>query len=222
MKTSDRIKTAALSQFNSLGWVNVTLRDVAALLGISYGNATYHFPNKEQLLEALYADYQQELLFLMRDTGSQRPLLLQLLEAPAFMFDLSLRYRFFFADFLELQRQYPAFMVRVDEANARRMLFWQQQLELLQTQGFIRPDADAGTLHFLMDVSGMVRTFFFLRLPAGTETTGALAEAYQDQVNRVLWPYLSPKGLMVAREAGFFREAGSAADTGNPQPDDRF
>ncbi len=49
----DEIINTARRLFNRRGAVQVSLRDIAEQLGISVGNLTYHFPRKEDLIEAV-------------------------------------------------------------------------------------------------------------------------------------------------------------------------
>ncbi len=49
MSTADRIADAALRLFNQKGYASTTLTEIAAEVGISQGNLTYHFPTKLDL-----------------------------------------------------------------------------------------------------------------------------------------------------------------------------
>lgn len=204
MKTKTRILEAALALFNRLGWVNVTLRDVSAQLKISYGNVTYHYPNKEKLLAAIYTHYQEELVEISQAVAQHPDRFLQLLAAPRATFKLSLKYRFLFVDFLELQRQFPAFMAQVNQSHQVRKQSWKQQLLQLQQEGILRPDISDSGIEFIMEMSGMVRTFFFLKIQAEATNLESLQAAYVEQVNAVIWPYLTADGLKVAADAGYF------------------
>ena len=47
------IITTATALFNKRGYHRVGMRDIAADLGISTGNLTYHFPKKQDILQAI-------------------------------------------------------------------------------------------------------------------------------------------------------------------------
>lgn len=49
MRTADRIADAALRLFNRKGYASTTLTEIAAYVGISQGNLTYHFRTKLDL-----------------------------------------------------------------------------------------------------------------------------------------------------------------------------
>ncbi|GAB5489681.1 MAG: hypothetical protein Pars2KO_32510 [Parasphingorhabdus sp.] len=57
-----RILNAAREQFNAKGYAATSLTEIAASLGMSQGNLTYHFPTKRHLAMQLEAD----VLFLMK------------------------------------------------------------------------------------------------------------------------------------------------------------
>lgn len=204
MKTKLRILETALALFNRFGFVNVTLREVSAVLNISYGNVTYHYPNKEQLLTAIYQAYVDALVELSDAVGEHPDKLLQMLAAPAATFALSLKYRFLFVDYLELQRQYPDFMAEVHQKQQQRKQWWKAQLFELQQSGILRQDMGSESFDFLMELSGLVRTFFFLHVPFEVDDWAQLQQKYVQQVNAVIWPYLTENGLQLAKNAGYF------------------
>lgn len=51
--TKERILAASLALFNERGYGNVTMRMIADFLSISVGNLTYHFPKKQDIVNAL-------------------------------------------------------------------------------------------------------------------------------------------------------------------------
>jgi len=93
--TADRILEAARELFNSKGYAATSLTEIAASIGISQGNLTYHFPSKSDLAARLQSnardvatarrreitpgaiaeDYVEHLLFAMSLTWNNRFLL---------------------------------------------------------------------------------------------------------------------------------------------------
>ncbi len=84
-ETRDRIVAAAEQILVQRGYARLTLKAVADAIGIAVGNLTYHFPNREMLLEALIertlAEYDARFARLLSmTTGSSGTRLAQVLE----------------------------------------------------------------------------------------------------------------------------------------------
>lgn len=95
IKTSQKILDASRTLFNEKGYAATSVAEIAALLGISPGNLTYHYPSKfdlvlgleksvQQKMEARWAasqeheiedDYVEHLIFAMKLTWDNRFLL---------------------------------------------------------------------------------------------------------------------------------------------------
>ncbi len=58
--TSERILEASRRIFNEKGYVATTLTEIAAAIGISQGNLTYHFPTKRDLARRLISEARQQ------------------------------------------------------------------------------------------------------------------------------------------------------------------
>ena len=198
MNTKDQIKSAALNLFNKKGIRNVTLREVADHLERSYGNITYHFKNKGLLITAIYLGMLEELaaigVAIRQDNSS---LLTSLLKAPQFTFDLSLKYLFLYVDFVEIYRSYPDLAQLINQQNEKRKKIWLKTLQQLQKEQLLRPDLDDSDLDYLMELSGAMRTYFFLKLSTDILTASSLKSNYVQSVNQLLKPYLTKAGLKV-------------------------
>lgn len=60
-KTKEKILKTALGLFNNEGESAVSAVDIASVLGISPGNLYYHYKGKDEIIIALFADFEEEI-----------------------------------------------------------------------------------------------------------------------------------------------------------------
>lgn len=92
--TPDRILTTSLRLFNRYGVDRVPVYKIAAELGISPGNLTYHFPRKQDILYRLIANLENEASGVL--ASLRNPSANQLAGYLVGVFRLMWRYHFFF------------------------------------------------------------------------------------------------------------------------------
>ncbi|MFK7772957.1 MAG: TetR/AcrR family transcriptional regulator [Saprospiraceae bacterium] len=194
MKTKKKIKITATELFNQKGVKNVTLREVAKALDKSYGNITYHFKTKNHLILELYDDMITETNEIMKSFNPQN-LFHGILDAPKTTFKISMKYLFFYVDYVEIRRSYQAVFSKAEESNAFRKKRYLKILQTLQAQKILRKELTQDDLNYLMDLSGAMRTFFFLNLHPDNFDDQGLAKKYITYVNNLVKPYLTTKGL---------------------------
>ena len=134
MKTKDKIKKVSRELFNEKGFKNVTLREVAKELSISYGNVTYHFKTKEELIVSLFEDMQKETEAI-QGTMNANNLLEGILNGPKITFDISMKYAFLYVDFIEIKRSYPDLVLQMEQTIKTRKVVYLHILTQLQLEG---------------------------------------------------------------------------------------
>ncbi len=100
-RTAERILETALELFNRFGEPNVSTTLISAELSISPGNLYYHYPAKDELINALFDRYEAALNELLRAGGGVR----DVEDAWFFLhslFELIWQYRFFYRDLNDL------------------------------------------------------------------------------------------------------------------------
>jgi AcrR family transcriptional regulator len=200
MKTKDLIKKNATSLFNLYGVSSVTLRDVAKQIKKSYGNITYHFPNKEKLITDLYTDMILELQIISQKIKTAQNMFFQVLDAPNDSFDLSLKYLFLFKDYVEITRAYPKLAEMANQSNTLRKRSFKKMIETLLNEQILRADLTENDYEYLLELSGVMRTFFFVRLDLSKLVNNNLKEEYVIYTNQLLYPYLSAKGQVIYKQ----------------------
>lgn len=194
MKTRTAILDAARIAFNARGLAQVTLRDIAADMGRAYGNITYHFPTKEALVTDLYAQLVEGLQAVSKAFAMQPDLLDAILAAPRQTFGLSLKFLFFYRDFLDVVRGFPDVAAEIKRANLQRMDALRGLFQQMQASGYLDAELNPTDLDYIMELSGAVRTMFFQQLTVADWEDASLEDRYVDRVNRLLYPYLTDLG----------------------------
>ena len=104
--TKTKIVLKAVELFNEKGFSNVSFLKIAQSLSLSPGNVTYHFPKKDDLMNAVYLHFQQEILKsvpLKADEINLSSLHNQIAE----FFKLQNNLKFFYSDLVDIVRGYP-------------------------------------------------------------------------------------------------------------------
>jgi AcrR family transcriptional regulator len=100
-RTAERILEVTLELFNRFGEPNVSTTLISAEMGISPGNLYYHYPAKDELINALYDKYERSLNELLNASDGVR----DVEDAWFFMhslFELIWQYRFLYRDLNDL------------------------------------------------------------------------------------------------------------------------
>ena len=100
-RTAERILEVTLELFNRFGEPNVSTTLISADLGISPGNLYYHYPAKDELINALFDRYETALNTLLNASDNVR----DVEDAWFFvhsLFELIWQYRFLYRDLNDL------------------------------------------------------------------------------------------------------------------------
>ena len=173
-RTRERILETALKLFNDFGEPNVTTTVIADEMEISPGNLYYHFHSKDEIVNALFADYEKEIEPLLTAPGS-RPqgtediwLFLHLL------FETIWKFRFFYRDINDqLTRN------RLVETHFQRILEHKENTAVTVCEGLAASGtltATAGEIRALATNMSVVATFWLsfehARRPRGEPDIG--------------------------------------------------
>ena len=173
-RTRERILETALKLFNNFGEPNVTTTVIADEMEISPGNLYYHFHSKDEIVNALFADYEKEIEPLLTAPGS-RPqgtediwLFLHLL------FETIWKFRFFYRDINDLLTRN-----RLVETHFQRILEHKENTAVTVCEGLAASGtltATAGEIRALATNMSVVATFWLsfehARRPRGEPDIG--------------------------------------------------
>jgi hypothetical protein len=146
------------------------------------------------LLLELFDEMVAETSEIMKSIPSQN-LFHGILDAPKAPFKISMKYLFFYVDYVEIRRSYKDIYQKAEKGNTFRKKNYLKILQLLQTQKILRKELTKDALNYLMDLSGAMRTFFFLNLHPDNFSDKNLEKKYIIYVNNLIMPYLTSKEL---------------------------
>ncbi len=192
--TREAIKIAAVRLFNTRGLEATSLRDIAGEAGISPGNLTYHFKQKQDLIEALYFDLVDRLNTHIQGAAGKASVLSSIHQSAFAVMQELYAYRFLLRDLYRVMQAYPAIRTHFIALQQYRTEQFLQVFQLLTTEGLMRAPEFEGEyerLHERMNIFGdnWINALELLRgeVPQPVEYyTGLMFE--------MVYPYLTEKG----------------------------
>jgi len=188
--TQLRILQSALELFNAEGTAAVSASRIAERCGISKGNLQYHFPNKRDVIFAIF-----QLAIAEMNAGWYRDHLEPTLEHMAAMFvrqlQLIVKYRFFYRELPDLLRQDPLLRRRYAENRARRLKVIEQFMQALEARGLMRLPQDAQRLRSIVEVTWILSENWvnYIEYQDRQMSAATIQEGYT-AILEVLRPYL--------------------------------
>ena len=192
MKIKKNILNASCHLFNEKGVMNTTLRDVAKHLNKSYGNITYHFATKEEVVSNLLNEMNEELILLQKFDDNEN-IFLYLLNLPEYNYSISVKYLFFMVDYLEIKRNFKEIQKKIDNLNYVRKEKWMSILLQIKEQGYFDKRFTSNDLEYIIFLSYSIRITYFQTV----EPKDYKKSEFILIVNKLLLPYLSRAGLTV-------------------------
>ncbi|MCB1554962.1 MAG: TetR/AcrR family transcriptional regulator [Xanthomonadales bacterium] len=101
-KTRERILELSLALFNERGEPNVTTNHIADELEISPGNLYYHFRNKDDIIEQLFARYEERMDKAMLTPEGRLPNLEDIWLQLHLVYECIWDYRFLYRDLVDI------------------------------------------------------------------------------------------------------------------------
>jgi AcrR family transcriptional regulator len=201
-KTRARILAACRRLFNERGPADVTTAEIAAAVGINEGNLYYHFQRKEQLVEALFDEYEQSFRDVAAahqagagDPGHYRDYF-------AGWFNLMWEWRFFYRDGAAVDRLAPRLRRHLKsladdgQGQIRRVLQGMVAARLLEAS-----PAEIETLI----VNGWIVATYWIDYLRSRHGIGTIRREHIDwgatQAMSLFLPYLTPAARAVVETA---------------------
>ena len=106
-KTKDKILAVALDLFNNEGESQVSSVDIASVMGISPGNLYYHYKGKDEIIRALFEDFEEEICQVLKGPITESLALRDNWIYLYIIFEEIYDFRFFYKNMSELLTRIP-------------------------------------------------------------------------------------------------------------------
>ena len=219
MKTKDKIIHAAIELFNLQGEQNDTTNHIAAHLGMSPGNLYYHFRNKEDIIQAIFDRYAEQLNLLFGlddDSGSESVgglrTTLRYLEA---VVGLMWQFRFIYENLPDILSRDVVLAQKYRQIQEPVYGLMSRHIKGLRLQGILNAsDADLDALLHIMKQILIFWPAYQHTLSPGCSITKPMVYGVVSRVLVVFRPYIQVEALDELRqlEAYFQDKAQPAAD----------
>ena len=195
-RTAERILEVTLALFNRFGEPNVSTTLISAELGISPGNLYYHYPAKNELINALFDRYEKALNELLGASDGVR----NVEDAWFFMhtlFELIWQYRFLYRDLNDLLSKNRRLETHLQAVLKNKTRAVRALLDGMSRSGAMRIDAREleATATSMVVVLTYWLSFEYVRDPRNAlEPANAQAALLRGahHVLNLLIPYLEP------------------------------
>lgn len=196
--TKENILSSAIRAFNKNGYAAVSLHELALNLGISRGNLTYHFKDKDILLQAISQQMWQKME-VEKNKSRQLPSFENLHKTVQFYYRFQKEYAFIFLDPHVLK--HPIIRKQFREMTVQAIADNEAAIAFSIRMGNMHPEQIKGTYHNISFITWML-TFFWLaqQVIRGEKTT----EDGEKMIWSILIPHFTDKGL--ERFKAFFGE----------------
>ena len=141
-QTRQRILDASLMMFNAQGEPNVTTNHIADELEISPGNLYYHFRNKDDIIEQLFAGYEQRMDTALVAPSGRLPGLEDVWLQLHLVFECIWDYRFLYRDLVDILTRNRRLRLRFARILKRADEQAHQVMRGLVQAGVMRASAD--------------------------------------------------------------------------------
>lgn len=187
----EKIIQEAIRLFNLKGFFDVKMRDISTALNISVGSVTYHFNNKEALMDSIYR-YMIKTLdemsisdYLFQQEGEEA-------NVAKIYFAYMQKFRFFFQDTLDIIRAFPEIGKKHQEQVRAEINIVKNILYMQVGKRTLIPEPITGLYDTLAESIWQTLHFWFVReriLGDEDETLGL--NKILEVITHLVYPYLT-------------------------------
>lgn len=195
-RTRERILELSLRLFNEFGEPNVTTTIIADELHISPGNLYYHFRNKDDIVNSIFVQFENEIERMLAKPDDRPSNIESVWQYLHIMFELVWGYRFFYRDLNDMLSRNRTLELQFKKILANKIKVAQQLCERMRNEGAMQ--ASDQEIEALATNMVVVATYWlsyeYVRNPRNFSEPQAMSDAWGRgcyQVLSLLRPYLN-------------------------------
>ena len=190
-RTRERILETSLALFNQSGAPRVTTADIADELNISPGNLYYHFHSKDEIVNALFAEFEREIEETLAAPARRAPNVEDMWLFLHLLFEAIWKYRFLYRDLDDLLSRNRLLEVHFKQILAHKVKTAAALCEGLVATGEMQ--ASRGELQALATNMAVIATYWlpfeYARDPRRRDAVSGLGRGVY-QVMSMMAPFL--------------------------------
>jgi AcrR family transcriptional regulator len=194
-RTRERILELSLKLFNEFGEPNITTTVISEEMNISPGNLYYHFRNKDDIVNSIFVQFEEEINRRLAISAERKPSIEDVWLYLHWMFELVWRYRFFYRDLNDLLSRNRKLELHFKQILAYKIKVAKQLCEQLRSEKAL--EADELQIDALATNMVVVATYWlsyeYVRNPRNYTEQKAMSDALARgcyQVLMLIEPYL--------------------------------
>ncbi|MBU6493865.1 MAG: TetR/AcrR family transcriptional regulator [Burkholderiales bacterium] len=134
-RTRERILEVSLRLFNDIGEPNVTTTTIAEEMKISPGNLYYHFRNKDDIINSIFAQFEHEIERRLRLPDDHKPLIDEVWTYLQYLIGFLWQYRFLYRDLNDLLARNRTLETHFKQIIIHKQRFAREMCDLLVADG---------------------------------------------------------------------------------------
>lgn len=194
-KTKRLILDTALKLFNEHGLAQVSLRNIADSMHISPGNLTYHYKKREEIVEALYYEFVDEVNVRFNQQNLSEIKLKLVFDMISMLTESRLKYLFLMRDFTTLVAENSNIKRHYIAVIKKRKLQSLDIFDALIEQKILRPAELENEYAHLYERIQILGNFWITSATMqGEKLNKTNVDLNFEMIIQIIYPYLTPKG----------------------------
>jgi len=162
MTTKERILSTSRVLFNIKGLGNTSVRDICKEMDISSGNFSYHYPNKDKIVEDLYSQMLNEMKVEIGKMRYGTNTFLSYLETHKVLYEIQSRYKFIYLNLFVIIGNHPKIKSLYLKTIERDKSTAKELLKMYQANGVIKSNISEDYINRALNVSQLFQNTWII------------------------------------------------------------